>query len=294
MKGQARWCVLASMMMGCSAHAQTVTYIHTDALGNKVATSDEQGNVTARFSYEPYGQAVGPRVLDGPGYAGHVQDSSTVLSYMQQRYFSPELGIFLSVDPVSPHGEKASQFNRYRYANSNPYSFTDPDGRVAVVTQMKDGSIKIDLPAKFTGSAATPERIASFKEQVAGMSGTYNVDGKETRVNVSVSDIDKKTPRAARNEIKLVEGETSHPTGRSFAELGGKRSEINVLDRFLSGVVPHEVGHLGGVDDQYDKRTGLPDPMRGNGVMNRVPGAVDDYLINGVIEAGSNLQRRER
>jgi hypothetical protein len=213
---------------------------------------------------------------------------------MQQRYFSPELGIFLSVDPVSPHGEKASQFNRYRYANSNPYSFTDPDGRVAVVTQMKDGSIKIDLPAKFTGSAATPERIASFKEQVAGMSGPYNVDGKEARVNVSVSDIDKKTPRAARNEIKLVEGETSHPTGRSFAELGGKRSEINVLDRFLSGVVPHEVGHLGGVDDQYDKRTGLPDPMRGNGVMNRVPGAVDDYLINGVVEPGSNLQRSER
>ncbi|MCW6027775.1 RHS repeat-associated core domain-containing protein [Stenotrophomonas sp. SRS1] len=274
MKGQVRWCVLASMMMGWSAHAQTVTYIHTDALGNKVATSDEQGNVTARFIYEPYGQSVGPRVLDAPGCAGHVQDSSTGLSYMQQRYFSPELGIFLSVDPVSPHGEKASQFNRYRYANSNPYSFTDPDGRVAVVTQMKDGSIKIDLHAKFTGNAATPERIASFKEQVAGMSGTYSVDGKETRVNVSVSDIDKKTPRPARNEIKLVEGETSNPTGRSFAELGGKRSEANVLDRFLSGVVPHEVGHLGGVDDQYDKRTGLPDPMRGNGIMNRVPGAV--------------------
>lgn len=276
------------------ANAQKVTYIHTDALGSPVATTDEQGNLLERFAYEPFGHPVGDGDSDGPAFAGHVRDGSTGLSYMQQRYYAPDVGLFLSVDPVTPHGGRPSQFNRYRYANGNPYSFTDPDGRVAIVTRMKDGSINIDFPTKFTGAAASPENVATFKEQVSSMSGTYSVDGKQTRVTVGVSDITKKTPRSARNEVKLVEGETSHPTGRSFAELGGKRSEINVLDRFSRGVVPHEVGHLGGVDDLYDKTTGRPDPARGNGVMNRVPGIVDDFLINGMIESSSNVQKRER
>ncbi len=102
-------------------HAQTVTYIHTDALGSVVAESDASGNVIKRYDYEPYGAAVGDGPEDGPSYTGHVSDASTGLSYMQQRYMAPQLGIFLSIDPVSPHGGSVGQFNRYRYANSNPY-----------------------------------------------------------------------------------------------------------------------------------------------------------------------------
>lgn len=53
---------------------------------------------------------------------------------MQQRYYDPVIGRFYSNDPVGtsehlkgtngPHG-----FNRYAYANNNPYKFIDPDGR---------------------------------------------------------------------------------------------------------------------------------------------------------------------
>ncbi|MET4616211.1 uncharacterized protein RhaS with RHS repeats [Stenotrophomonas sp. 2619] len=48
---------------------------------------------------------------------------------MQQRYYESEVGRFLSVDPVTAFQGPIDQFNRYRYANNNPYSFTDPDGR---------------------------------------------------------------------------------------------------------------------------------------------------------------------
>ena len=107
----------------------TVTYIHTDALGSVVAESDANGNVIKRYDYEPYGAVVGGQVTDGPGYTGHVSDSTTGLSYMQQRYMDPQLGVFLSVDPVTPHDNPASSFNRYKYAANNPYRFNDPDGR---------------------------------------------------------------------------------------------------------------------------------------------------------------------
>ncbi|WP_457322176.1 RHS repeat-associated core domain-containing protein [Stenotrophomonas sp. P5_B8] len=113
-----------------TASAQTVTYIHTDALGSVVAKSDANGNVIERITYEPYGAVVGAPVADGPGYTGHVSDAATGLSQMQQRYMDPQLGVFLSVDPVTAYEQPVGQFNRYRYANGNPYKFRDPDGRI--------------------------------------------------------------------------------------------------------------------------------------------------------------------
>ena len=50
---------------------------------------------------------------------------------MQQRYMDPELGVFLSVDPVTAYEQPVGQFNQYRYAKGNPYRFIDPDGRQA-------------------------------------------------------------------------------------------------------------------------------------------------------------------
>ena len=54
-------------------------------------------------------------------------------SYMQQRYMDPQLGVFLSVDPVTAYEQPVGQFNRYRYANGNPYTYVDPDGEAGKV-----------------------------------------------------------------------------------------------------------------------------------------------------------------
>jgi RHS repeat-associated protein len=110
----------------------TVKYQHTDALGTPVAVTDAGKAFMNKFEYEPYGQLVNSAPLDGPGFTGHVQDAATGLTYMQQRYYDPQIGMFLSVDPVSAYGHPVAQFNRYRYANSNPLRFSDPDGRCAV------------------------------------------------------------------------------------------------------------------------------------------------------------------
>lgn len=122
--------VLALLSLaGAVAAQETVEYIHTDALGSPVAVSDAAGIVIGRAVYEPYGATVGAGPSDAPGYTGHVSDSATGLSYMQQRYMDPQLGAFLSVDPVTAHQKPVEQFSRYRYGNGNPYKFTDPDGR---------------------------------------------------------------------------------------------------------------------------------------------------------------------
>ncbi|WP_443096771.1 RHS repeat-associated core domain-containing protein [Stenotrophomonas sp. PUT21] len=105
-----------------------VRYQHTDALGSPVAETNEQAAVVLRTAYTPYGASIGA-AQDGVGYTGHVMDGSTGLTYMQQRYMDPTVGMFLSVDPVTAYSNPIAAFNRYLYANNNPYRFNDPDGR---------------------------------------------------------------------------------------------------------------------------------------------------------------------
>lgn len=106
-----------------------VRYQHTDALGSPVAVTNAAGATVERTDWEPYGAAIGRLDYDGFGYAGHLMDKGTRLTYMQQRYYDPQVGRFLSVDPVTAYATPAINFNRYWYANNSPYRFTDPDGR---------------------------------------------------------------------------------------------------------------------------------------------------------------------
>ncbi|MFA1286351.1 RHS repeat-associated core domain-containing protein [Xanthomonas axonopodis pv. nakataecorchori] len=141
--------LLMALTWPSAGRAQTVEYIHTDALGSPVAITDAAGNVTERTVYEPYGATVNKAVVDGPGYTGHVTDATTGLSYMQQRYYDPQIPRFLSVDPVVADTRNGWNFNRYNYAASNPYKFKDPDGRI-IDTIADIGFIAYDIYALAT------------------------------------------------------------------------------------------------------------------------------------------------
>jgi len=112
------------------AHARdTVYYYYTNTLHSAVVETDAQGNIVEPMTYyAPYGQVLNRSLRDGPGYTAHEEDPETGLSYMQQRYYDPQSGRFLSTDPVLP-ADNGGNFNRYWYANDNPYRYTDPDGR---------------------------------------------------------------------------------------------------------------------------------------------------------------------
>ncbi|MEN9865281.1 MAG: hypothetical protein RL748_871, partial [Pseudomonadota bacterium] len=112
-----------------AAAEEVVTYIHTDALGSPVAKSDANGNlIGSRTRYEPYG-ATSSGATPTIGFTGHVSDANTGLIYMQQRYYDPVAGRFLSTDPVLTDANTGASFNRYVYANNSPYRYVDPDGR---------------------------------------------------------------------------------------------------------------------------------------------------------------------
>lgn len=126
---------LECMLLGLAALAQpawatdTVYYYYTNTLHSAVVETDAQGNIVEQTThYAPYGQVLNRSMRDGPGYTGHEEDPSTGLNYMQQRYYDPQSGRFVSTDPVFPTDD-GGNFNRYWYAGNNPYRYTDPDGK---------------------------------------------------------------------------------------------------------------------------------------------------------------------
>jgi len=135
------------------ADANYIVFYHHDALGSPTAVTDHNGNVLWHEHNEPYGQTR-DRVLPGGqilpkgednsgerlGYTGHELDRGTDLVYMKARFYDPVIGRFYSNDPVGFSAGHPMMFNRYGYANNNPYTYVDPDGQspdpVTVVTEV--------------------------------------------------------------------------------------------------------------------------------------------------------------
>ncbi|MFT6779144.1 MAG: RHS repeat-associated protein [Paraglaciecola sp.] len=113
------------------------TYVHHDNVGSPVSGTNAYGAVLWRERYTPYGITLDNAAAnkDQAGYTGHIKDSDTGLVYMQARYYDPVIGRFYSNDPVGALQQLAKNdihgFNRYTYANNNPYKYTDPDGKDA-------------------------------------------------------------------------------------------------------------------------------------------------------------------
>lgn len=232
----AKWLLGSWMLvMACAgigtANAQTVEYIHTDALGTPVAVTDINRNVIERSEYEPYGAVLNRPISDGPGYTGHVMDAATGLAYMQQRYYDPTIGRFLSVDPVTADSNTGGNFNRYWYANNNPYRFTDPDGR-----QARPGD---------RGAAYIGESVSGVDVNSAESLGMANIprswqEPSLGKVNVGPlgrvirSQVDSEFEKKAFDRYWTGGGDVTI-TGDEFADIVNSAAGLPVLETFQIG-----------------------------------------------------------
>jgi RHS repeat-associated protein len=106
-------------------------YFQTDASGSAIAGVNTNG-ATFIDSYKPYGE----RLHAAPGesgiwFAGKKQDKPDLI-HMGGRYYNPQIGRFLSIDPKEADPSDVHGINRYAYANNNPNRYVDPDGHSPV------------------------------------------------------------------------------------------------------------------------------------------------------------------
>jgi RHS repeat-associated protein len=105
----------------------TGDYFHTrDHLGNvrEVVASDGT-TVGSRLAYDPWGKVTETgSVLSDLTYTGHYYDRITGLSLARYRGYDPNLGRWLSKDPIGLKGGT----NLYGYVGSDPINRVDPNG----------------------------------------------------------------------------------------------------------------------------------------------------------------------
>lgn len=174
---------------------ETITYIHWDALGSPVAATDEAGNVVWREGYRPYGQRTNNEAAAADNsrwYTGHPQDADTGLVYAGARYYDPTIGRFLGIDPVGVQADNLHSFNRYAYANNNPYGYVDPDGREGI-----GAAFVMEGEDRFTGAFGTSGSVERGTQQTITIVETVdNITSVAAPVKGAVFFVAKKAGRA--------------------------------------------------------------------------------------------------
>ena len=107
----------------------------TDHLGSVHALANAAGQIEESYRFDAFGRVLA--VLDGGGlplaksavgnsvlWQGKVYSWNTGLYFSRARWYSPDVGRFISADPIGI----SAGLNIWAYCNNNPVNFTDPTG----------------------------------------------------------------------------------------------------------------------------------------------------------------------
>jgi RHS repeat-associated protein len=107
-------------------------FYHLDHLGSTTALSDINGEVIWSDEFTPFGLSSGEsgERTEAGLYTGKDLDEETGFYYFNARWYSAELGRFITEDPIR------DGVNCYAYVSGNPMMFVDPSG---LYDKNKDG-----------------------------------------------------------------------------------------------------------------------------------------------------------
>lgn len=219
-------------------------YAHTDALGSPVAhsTSANPASVINRSRFEPYGyvaQGTKPSANTSViGFTGHVQDAETDLVYMQQRYYDPIAGRFLSVDPIVTDAATGKLFGRYTYVDNNPYAKIDPDGRESFSLEAVLG---FGLGITIGYNRSTTE-LAITVNAGAGVSGGAQIDPRR--------DENGRAP-LADNTAPATAGIVVNSYGKTGAEVSTPIGTVAAGGKVTAGKDLTTGGKVGGLSTEF-------------------------------------------
>jgi RHS repeat-associated protein len=145
-----------------------VAFYGRDALGSVVLVTDDTAQVANTYAYDPFGNVLhNTETVTNPfqfvGGLG-VMEEGNGMCYMRARFYSTELGRFISEDPIGLGG---GDLNLYRYVGNSPTDEIDPTGLNPCVNFLiKQGT---NLAAKRIGKNATFRSVLSgYNDAVFG------------------------------------------------------------------------------------------------------------------------------
>lgn len=148
----ARYHYSAGQLISRTELGTTPTQRHylLDALKTPIALLTQDGAVSARTSYDAWGEVRRQQGSGGAtvepdrtqpiadlastdnqpiGFTGYVKDAESGLYYAKARYYDPVIARFVAEDPEAGDPMQPPSLHRYLYAYANPTVYTDPSGR---------------------------------------------------------------------------------------------------------------------------------------------------------------------
>nr|WP_277349494.1 RHS repeat-associated core domain-containing protein [Streptomyces sp. S3(2020)] len=149
-----------------------VTYLMGDTQASTQLAVDATTGTTTRRRYTPFGDERNGTLPTGTdnGFLGKTEDTSTGLSLLGARAYDPELGRFLSPDPISAPYDPQN-LSAYSYSANDPINYADPSGL-------------FNVPAAGGGGADEPDPVP-VDDSESGGSGSGSEGG---------GDIDEQPP----------------------------------------------------------------------------------------------------
>jgi RHS repeat-associated protein len=183
--------ILASYAFGPSGAlwrtaGSTTSFYLQDALGSVIGLTDPTAKLTDQYRYDAYGQ---PTLTNGSTtnpyrYRGQWTDSVTGFQYLRSRYYDPSVGRFLSRDQAGFELGSPVDFNRYRYAASNPVNASDPLGQESALEWIM---LKLNIQDKaalgeYAGQRAAESVAAAALDEFADVAAATLIDAIENSV----------------------------------------------------------------------------------------------------------------
>ena len=107
--------------------SEIISYLHTDHLMTNRLATDQSQSVVWRWEGEAFGNTAAQESAGlsvNLRFPGQYYDQETNLHYNHFRYYDPELGRYITSDPIG----LSSGTNTYSYVLQNPIHFSDPLG----------------------------------------------------------------------------------------------------------------------------------------------------------------------
>jgi RHS repeat-associated protein len=155
-------------------------YYSRDHLGTVREVTDNTGTLRARYDYDLYGRRGANAITVNPveadfGYTGHYNHTASALSLTLYRAYSPELGRWLSRDPL----KETESINLYGYIGNEVTNQNDPFGLAPSAGQP-------GYPYPSYGAAVAA--ALNYANQVNDSSGAQRTTGREYAGNISQLD----------------------------------------------------------------------------------------------------------
>ena len=246
------------------AHAPATGYCHASPSGDgRVA-----GNRMPYRASAPYSSFYIHHSSLSFTFSAKERDSETGLSYFGSRYYSSDLSIWLSVDPMAA---KYPSLSPYTYCADNPVRLVDPDGEDFDIEEK--GNTLIIKATYFTTSKENREKLLqaakiwndqkdfTYTTKINGEKRTYNIvfqlsvseeicasnldaSNKASEEGISVYNFMENSDQIFNDQGEDIDGQATNQL-------------IQIRESASIRTIAHEIGHTLGIGDYHTESGGL-------------------------------------